>query len=104
MAELAKMEQMIAAGNDSASLRFAAGSACFREGLHERAIEHLRRAVELDAGYSAAWKVYARSLDAAGRREEAIDAYTRGIEIAGQKGDRQAAREMNVFLRRLRGG
>ena len=36
-----------------------------------------------------------------GRNEAAIDAYSRGIVVAGQKGDRQAVKEMTVFRRRL---
>jgi len=33
--------------------------------------------------------------------QKAIDAYTQGIEIAEKKGDKQAAKEMTVFLKRL---
>jgi hypothetical protein len=32
---------------------------------------------------------------------EAIEAYTRGIQAAEEKGDKQAAKEMQVFKRRL---
>jgi hypothetical protein len=31
-----------------------------------------------------------------------MEAYSQGIEVAGEKGDRQAVKEMTVFLRRLR--
>ena len=57
-----------------------------------------------DPGYSAAWKVYGRALAEAGRAEEAIEAYRRGIEAAESKGDIQAAKEMRVFRRRLEKG
>ena len=61
----------------------------------------LAEAVALDPTYTAAWKLYAKALDQAGRRAEALDAYRRGIVIARQKGDRQAEKEMTVFARRI---
>lgn len=92
---------MLRRGQDSALLRFSLGSEYRAAGREEEAIEHLERAVELDAGYSAAWKLLGRAREAAGREEEAMAAYGKGIEVAEQKGDRQAAKEMGVFLRRL---
>jgi tetratricopeptide (TPR) repeat protein len=66
------------------------------------AVEHLRRAITLDPGYSAAWKLYGKALQAADDRDGAIQAYEAGIETAERNGDIQAAKEMKVFLRRLR--
>jgi len=57
--------------------------------------------VEIDPHYSAAWKLLGKSLVAAGDSDGAIDAYRQGIRAAEQKGDKQALREMQVFLRRL---
>jgi hypothetical protein len=37
----------------------------------------------------------------AGRDSEALEAYRSGIAVAEAKGDKQAAREMSVFARRL---
>ena len=47
-------------------------------------------------------KLYGKALEATGDTGAAIDAYERGIEVAEGKGDKQAAREMTVFLKRLR--
>jgi len=71
-----------------------------------RAEQHLRRAVELDPAYSAAWKLLGRALEQQERADAAMDAYRHGIEAAEKRGDKQAAKEMSVFLRRLekRGG
>jgi predicted Zn-dependent protease len=88
-------------GQDSALLRFSLGSEYHAAGRDEEAIGHLERAVELDAAYSAAWKLLGRAREAAGRDEAAADAYRQGIEVAERKGDRQAAKEMRVFLRRI---
>ena len=95
------LETILAGGNDSALLRFSLGDTYLREGNHEKAIEHFAKAVELDAGYSAAWKLYGKTLVAADRLAEAKETYQRGIEVAKNKGDKQAEKEMRVFLRRV---
>ena len=59
------------------------------------------RAVELDPQYSAAWKLYGKALTDAGRHDDAIAAYAQGIEVAERRGDKQAAKEMTVFHKRL---
>jgi len=58
--------------------------------------------VERDPDYSAAWKLLGRALTEAGRGEEALEAYERGVVVATTRGDQQAAKEMTVFARRLR--
>jgi Tfp pilus assembly protein PilF len=94
------LEAMLAAGRDDALLRFSLGNA-YLKNQPALAAEHLARSVELDPGYSAAWKLYGKALTADGREDEARDAYRSGIAAAEDKGDLQAAKEMKVFLRRL---
>ena len=98
------LEAMLARGTDNALLRYTLGCACLEAGRDEEGLDHLERAVAHDPGYSAAWKAYGRALADAGRAEEAIEAYRRGIEAAESKGDIQAAKEMRVFRRRLEKG
>ena len=100
-AALQNFERLLAAGKDSALLRFSLGNEYLKSGDPNTAAEHLARAVALDPDYTAAWKIYAKALAAAGRRDKAIDAYRSGIAVAKRKGDRQAEKEMGVFLRRL---
>ncbi|MBD3671291.1 MAG: tetratricopeptide repeat protein [Gammaproteobacteria bacterium] len=88
-------------GQDNALLRFGIGSALLKEGQAETACEHLARAVEHDPSYSAAWKLYGKALAELERNDEAINVYERGIAMAEEKGDLQAAKEMKVFLKRL---
>lgn len=97
----ANLQAMLERGQDSALLRFSLGELCLRDGENQAAAEHLARAVALKPDYSAAWKLYGRALAAAARREEARQAFEEGIRVAEQAGDRQAAKEMTVFLRRL---
>lgn len=101
MRPVERFESLLAQGRDDALLRFSLGSQYLKDGDPRRAAEHLRAAVGHDAGYSAAWKLLGRSLAEAGQVEEAKAAYRSGIEAAERKGDKQAAKEMAVFLRRL---
>jgi Flp pilus assembly protein TadD len=98
---IANLESMLAAGRDNALLRFTLGSHYLKSGETERAIGHLREAVRMDPGHSAAWKAYGKALVAAEDLTAARDAYVHGIEVAGARGDMQAVREMQVFLRRV---
>ena len=97
---VANLEKQLAAGQDTAVLRFSLGNA-YLSTDPARAAAHLARAVEIDPKYSAAWKLLGKALAAAGRANEARDAYTQGIAVAEAKGDIQAAKEMKVFLRRI---
>ncbi len=99
-----RFEQMLADGKDSALLRFGLGSHYLKSGDAVRAAGHLRAAVEQDPGYSAAWKLLGKALAQAGERDAAIAAYRDGIAAAARKGDKQAAKEMEVFVRRLERG
>ncbi|MBI3716134.1 MAG: tetratricopeptide repeat protein [Betaproteobacteria bacterium] len=94
-------EKMLASGKDSALLRFSLGNEYAKAGQPARAVEHLQAAVRLDPGYSAAWKWLGKALAGLERKDEAKRAYEQGIAAAEAKGDKQAAKEMAVFLKRL---
>ena len=98
----ATLEKMLAQGQDNLLLRHTLGTICLKEGLLEAAVEHLRQALAQDPGHSASWKQYARALMKLERNLEAMEAYEKGISIAGEKGDVQAVKEMQVFLNRLK--
>lgn len=101
MSRRAAFEDMLATGRDDALLRFALGQACLEEDDERMAIVHLKAAISHDRQYSAAWKLLGRAQQQAGMAEHAAQTYREGIAIANDNGDRQAAREMTVFLRRL---
>lgn len=101
MGLIESLEALLNKGSDNALLRYGLGNEYLKQGQHEQALAHLRRAIAFDPNYSAAWKLLAQALAGAGHRQEAIDAYESGIAIAEQKGDVQAAKEMRVFLKRL---
>lgn len=95
------LEAMLADGRDSALLRFSLGQACLGEDDATAAVAHLEQAVVQDPGYSAAWKLLGRARLAGGDGPGAATAWREGIEVANRRGDVQARREMEVFLRRL---
>jgi tetratricopeptide (TPR) repeat protein len=100
-AALRNFERMLAAGKDSALLRYSIGNEHAKAGDWPAAVDALAQAVVLDPTYTAAWKLYARALEQAGRPAQALDTYRHGIVVARQKGDRQAEKEMTVFARRI---
>jgi Tfp pilus assembly protein PilF len=98
---LVNFERLLAAGKETALLRFGLGNEYLKAGEAAKATEHFRRAVEIDPGYSAAWKLLGKAMLADHREEEALAAWAKGIEAAERKGDKQAIREMQVFSRRV---
>jgi len=98
---LENLERLLAAGKDGALLRFSLGGEYLKRNDPAAAAAHLRKAVELDPKYSAAWKLLGRAYEAAGQLTAAGATWTEGIGIAEANGDQQAAKEMKVFLRRL---
>jgi tetratricopeptide (TPR) repeat protein len=95
------LEKLRGTPRDGALLRYSLGLEHLKAGDRSHAIAELREAVARDAGYSAAWKALGRALAEDGRHDEALAAWTSGIEAARAKGDRQAEKEMTVFARRL---
>jgi predicted Zn-dependent protease len=96
-----RFEALLAAGKDGALLRFSLGNAYLKAGDAGKAAQHLRAAVAADPAYSAAWKLLGKALEAQSAFDEAIAAYGKGIAAAEARGDKQVAREMGVFLKRL---
>lgn len=98
---IANFEKMLAAGKDSALLRFSLGNEYLKAGDFSSASAHLQQAVTADPEYSAAWKLLGKSLAESGQMPEAMQAYNQGIAVADRRGDKQAAKEMTVFAKRI---
>jgi Flp pilus assembly protein TadD len=97
-----QLEKLLGTPRDGALLRYSLGIEHAKAGNNDKAVQYLRDAVERDPLYSAAWKMLGKTLADAGKSEDALAAFTQGIEAAKQKGDRQAEKEMTVFAKRLR--
>lgn len=98
---LESLEKMLAQGRDNPMLRFGLGKGYLDAGDAERAVLHLRRCVEQDRKYSAAWKLLGKALQNSGDHAGARDAWEQGLVAAQAHGDKQAEKEMTVFLRKL---
>lgn len=102
MSIIDNLEAMRSRGQDSAILRYSLGNEYLKQGETESALSHLAEAVRQDPSYSAAWKLYGKTLAQNEQHAEAVTALERGIDVAESKGDAQAAKEMRVFLKRAR--
>ncbi|MBS0567544.1 MAG: tetratricopeptide repeat protein [Proteobacteria bacterium] len=86
---------------DGVLLRMSLANALLANSDMPAAITELHEALRFDPGYSAAWKLLGKTLAGTGSTAAAIDAYQAGIAAANERGDKQAEKEMTVFLRRL---
>ena len=96
-----KLRAMCGGPRDGALLRMSIANALLAQGDTSDAIAELREALRFDGGYSAAWKLLGKTLTETGDSAAAINAYQAGIAAAVERGDKQAEKEMTVFLRRL---
>ena len=101
MKQIEPFLKMIANGQDSEMLRFTIGSGYFKEKQFSDAVLHLKKAVELKPDYSAAWKMLGRSLAADGDNNAALQALDTGLSVAEANGDKQTAKEIGVFRKRV---
>lgn len=98
---IANLRAQCGGPRDGALLRFSLGNALLAAGDALAAVPELKQAVTFDAGYSAAWKLLGKAYLATNDPNAAADAWRRGIDAAQARGDKQAEKEMAVFLRRL---
>ncbi len=94
--------QLIGTERDSAMLRLTVARLLAARGDLEEAEMHLQAAVAMDNGYTAAWKELGKVRQQRNDPDGAEQAWRRGIEQALANGDKQAEKEMTVFLKRLR--
>lgn len=101
MSRIDNFERMLEQGQDGALLRFSLGNEYLAAEDPGQAEAHLRRAVAMDGDYSAAWKALGTALERKDEPQHAAEAWRAGIDAAERRGDKQAAKEMQVFVRRL---
>ncbi len=98
---LVALEAMLAKGMDSPLLRFGLGKAYLDQQQPAQAIVHLQACVQQDPQYSAAWQILGQAYVDHAEHDAARESWETGIAVAQAKGDKQAEKIMNVFLRRL---
>lgn len=98
---IANLRAQCGGPRDGALLRFSLGNALLAAGDAATAATELRQAVGFDPNYSAAWKLLGKACLALDDQAGAAEAWRQGITAAQARGDKQAEKEMTVFLRRL---
>ncbi|KAA0945420.1 MULTISPECIES: hypothetical protein [unclassified Pseudomonas] len=98
---LESLEKMLAKGVDNSLLRFGLGKGYLDLKDNAKAAEHLQQCVAFDPKYSAAWKLLGKAQLGLDDRAAARLAWEQGIAAAQAHGDKQAEKEMTVFLKKL---
>ncbi|TCV96319.1 hypothetical protein EC912_102670 [Luteibacter rhizovicinus] len=96
-----RLRTQVGGVRDGALLRFSIGNALLGDARYAEAAVEFREAVAFDADYSAAWKLLGKTLLALDDEAGAAAAWRSGIEASERRGDKQAGKEMAVFLNRL---
>jgi Tfp pilus assembly protein PilF len=96
------LEKMLAKGVDNSLLRFGLGKGYLDAADYAKAAEHLQGCVAFDPQYSAAWKLLGKALLGSGDVAAAKLAWEQGVQAAQGHGDKQAEKEMVVFLKKLK--
>lgn len=95
------LENMLAQGQDNAMLRFGLGKAYYEYKDYNTACDHLNQAVQFKPEYTAAWKLLGFCQQQLGYLQQALQTYEQGIEAAQTEGDKQAEKEMQVFVKKI---
>jgi predicted Zn-dependent protease len=98
---LTRLRSLCGGPRDGALLRVSLANALLAQNQPGAAIFELREALRFDPDYSGAWKLLGKTLAAQNDRAAAGAAYRSGIAAATKRGDKQAQKEMTVFLLRL---
>lgn len=96
-----QLEAVIQENSENAFLQYSLGHEYLETGDFKKAIPRLRKAIELQNTYSAAYRDLGKALSQESNFEEAEAIFIRGIKIANERGDLQTAKEMSVFLKRI---
>ena len=98
---IANLRAQCGGPRDGALLRFSLGNALLATGDATAAAVELKQAVAFDPNYSAAWKLLGKAFLMLDDKTGAAEAWRQGVAAAQARGDKQAEKEMTVFLKRV---
>ena len=93
--------RLVGTPRDSAMLRLTIARLLAAQARLGEAEAHLEAALRMDESYTAAWKELGKVRRQDDNPDGAAQAWREGIEKARANGDKQAEKEMTVFLKRL---
>lgn len=99
--DIEALKKLMGTDRDSALLRMSLATALAREERLGEAEEQLVEATRMDPAYTAAWKQLGKVRLSREEPDGARAAWQSGLDAARANGDKQAEKEMTVFLRRL---
>ncbi len=103
MDRIEALKDIVAAEPGDGLSRFMLGQELLKADRAGEAVEQLEAAIRLSPDHTAAYRHLGNALAAVGRGEEARRVFETGLEVAGRTGDLQTAKEIGVFLKRLKG-
>ena len=98
--KIQQFKQMAEADPENELGHFSLAKALFEAGRLEDAVQPFSRAIELRPTMSKAYQLLGETLDAMGKRKEAIEAVTKGAKIADEQGDVMPRDTMAGLLKR----
>jgi predicted Zn-dependent protease len=101
VASVQSLLALLERGMDSPLLRYSLAGEMHRQNDPVGALPHALKAVRMQPDFSAAWKLLGKIQAESGDTAMAMEAYSKGIQVAKAQGDKQAEKEMQVFLKRL---
>ncbi len=102
MASVQSLLALMERGMDSPLLRYSLAGEMRKQDDLPGALPHAQKAVQMQPDFSAAWKLLGKIHAESGDTLMATEAYSKGIQVAKAQGDKQAEKEMLVFLKRLK--
>lgn len=99
--DIESLKRLVDTSRDSALLRVTLANALLQDDQQSEAEKQLTAATGMDPDYTAAWKQLGKVRLSLEDEEGARQAWQSGIESAERNGDKQAGKEMAVFIRRL---
>lgn len=96
---IAQFRKMASDDPDNELGHFRLGQLLTEAGNHAEAVQSFERTLELSPGFSKVFQLLGQSLLKLGRKDEAIDIWTKGWTVADERGDKMPRDEMSRLLR-----
>src|SRR4051812_50025511 len=96
---ISQFRKMASDDPDNELGHFRLGQLLSEAGEHADAVKSFERTLELSPGFSKVFQLLGQSLLKLGKKDEAIDVWTRGWKVADERGDKMPRDEMARLLR-----
>lgn len=98
VSRMGMFEQVLAIDSQDLLANYGMGSCLLELDEPGRALEYLRKAIEIKPSHTVAYLDLGRALLALDKRKEAADAWSRGVEVAAKRGDMEPLKKMQAHL------